>query len=188
MGRASRLKPTKTAIKQVAERTSPDMFFKRGKGEPRIVSEFWIWLAMECSELAWKYPNMKAIRNLAGEAEGEWRIIGDSYGAQAFRDLAIMAGQKLGWHGGPHELLNKFLSHMHGDDISMYKEKPRDWKEVDFLTTNNDGTPNEFHMGRQKHAGGELHTDAFDRAKSEPMEVPKPIVPAVNATGPKGVQ
>lgn len=190
MGRASRLKKVESTklTKPVAiERVSPDLYFKRGKSTPAFVSEFWIWMAMRCSELAWRWPNLKAERAQEGETAGEWIIKGNPQGAQAFRDLAILAAHKIGYHGGPHGAVQRFLSHMFGDDIEMLKDPIRDPKTIDFLTQHSTGE-REFHMGRQRHAGGENFTDAFERPKALPVEIPRPIVPLVNANGPKGVQ
>lgn len=175
MSRQSRIR--KSTTPSTTTGIGLNLFFKRSSSEPPQVVAFWQWFGSETKRLAIKFPHMKALRHSAGPKAGEWVIYGGRDGEHAFRDLAIEAAQRIGYHGGPEGAVQFWLDHMNGDHRQIRKEKPINPNEVDFFTQNSTGE-RELHMGRYKQ-GGEMSTTAFERKPTgnKPMEVPRPITP-----------
>lgn len=170
MGRNSRLR------KAMNEKKSPDVFFKRGRTTPKFVDAFWAWFTVQCRQMARLYPKMSAERPTSGSNMGVWILKGDPRGKRAFKELAVEAGRRIGSHAGPEEAMQFWLNHMHGDHFEALKPANIDWKTVDFLTQNSDGT-REMHMGRYRQSGIDHRTDPSGKAPVAPMEIPKVVTP-----------
>lgn len=176
MGRNSRIRKntSNTSNLQINIKKSPRESLRKQ------IDPFWDKIAREFAKLSFRYPYLQAERPNIGEHAGQWIIVnqadrGEKSGERAFRDLATLAAQKLGCHGGPEECVHFWISHCFGDHVQSAPVQVTNFNKVDFFTQYGDGS-REMHLGRYKQSGVDHYTSPDSKKPIAPMAIPSPVV------------